>query len=63
MKGVKSTIARRFKITSTGKVLRRKMGTGHFRSKKSQSNKLDMKKRTSLHSSDRKALRQEGIRI
>ncbi|PIR88598.1 MAG: 50S ribosomal protein L35 [Candidatus Harrisonbacteria bacterium CG10_big_fil_rev_8_21_14_0_10_44_23] len=60
---MKDTIKKRFKVTKTGKVLRRKMGTGHFRSKKSQKSKHSMKKRTSLHASDRRALRQEGVRI
>ena len=35
MKKTRKSIAKRFKITRTGKVLRRKIGLGHYRAKKS----------------------------
>jgi len=34
MKGLKKAILKRFKITKSGKILRRKTGQNHYRSKK-----------------------------
>jgi len=52
----KKTFSKRFKITSTGKILRRQMGLSHFKSKKSS--KVIRNKRSSiiLSPSDKKQI-------
>jgi len=53
---MKKAVSKRIKITKTGKIIRRKMGVGHFRAKKT--NKQKMKKRlpVKLAVVDRKSL-------
>jgi ribosomal protein L35 len=45
---MKKSMSSRIKITKNGKVLRRKMGTGHFRTRKSTSVLRGKRSRTSL---------------
>jgi large subunit ribosomal protein L35 len=59
----KKAFTKRFRVTKNGKVIRRKMGTGHFRAKKSSSTKQSLRNTVSLTSSDKRAMRQEGISL
>lgn len=45
---MKDTIGDRFKITKNGKVLRRSMGIGHFRTRKSSKNLVGKRNRKGL---------------
>ncbi len=47
-KSMKKSMSSRIKITKNGKVLRRKMGTGHFRTRKSSSVIRSKRNRTTL---------------
>lgn len=38
LKNMKKSVSERIKITGTGKVIRRTMGVGHFRTRKSATN-------------------------
>lgn len=45
---MKDTIGDRFKVTKNGKVLRRSMGVGHFRTRKSTKNLVGKRTRKGL---------------
>ena len=59
----RKTFTKRFRVTKNGKVIRRKMGSSHFRAKKSSSTKQSLRKTVTLNSSDRRAMRQEGVSL
>ncbi|MEZ4156591.1 MAG: bL35 family ribosomal protein [Candidatus Paceibacterota bacterium] len=59
----KKTILKRFRVTKNGKVMRRKMGSSHFRAKKGSSLKQSLRSDAKTNRSDVRALRQEGARI
>lgn len=46
--GTKDTIGDRFKVTKNGKILRRSMGVGHFRTRKSSKNLVNKRTRKGL---------------
>ena len=54
---MKSSIADRIKITKTGKVLRRPMGIGHNKSKKSGQKNQAKRGRLEMNASDAKMIR------
>ncbi|MBI2024972.1 MAG: 50S ribosomal protein L35 [Candidatus Harrisonbacteria bacterium] len=53
---VKNSISSRIKVTKTGKLMRRKMGQGHFRAKKSGTVLNRNSGKLELHASDKKVL-------
>jgi ribosomal protein L35 len=52
----KKTFQKRFKITKTGKIMRRKMGLSHFKSKKSPKTIRNKRSSVVLASSDKKQI-------
>jgi len=52
----KKTFTKRFKITKTGKIMRRKMGLSHFRSKKSPNAIRNKRNLSTLSSSDKRQI-------
>ncbi len=52
----KKTFTKRFKITKTGKILRRKMGLSHFKSKKSPKAIRNNRSLSALSSFDKKQI-------
>lgn len=48
---------KRFKITKSGKLLRRKMGQSHFRAKRSGKQKRNKRRKLPLHDSDAKVFK------
>ena len=51
---VKNSIADRIKITKNGKLIRRKMGLGHFRAKKSRKEMRRKENSVTMHKFDAK---------
>ena len=50
-------VAKRFKVTGTGKILRRKQGKRHILTKKNQKRKRNLGKATLVSDADLKAVR------
>ncbi len=55
----KKTFSKRFKITKTGKIVRRKMGLSHFKSKKSSKLIRNKRSTASVSVSDKKQIMAE----
>jgi ribosomal protein L35 len=55
---MKHAVRDRFKVTKTGKVMRRPMGIGHSRAKKTGKYKRGKRKQQELHSADERQIRQ-----
>lgn len=55
----KKTFSKRFKITKTGKIVRRKMGLSHFKSKKSSKLIRNKRSTVSVSVSDKKQIMAE----
>jgi large subunit ribosomal protein L35 len=53
----RSSVAKRFKVTGTGKILRRKQGKRHILQKKNRKRKRNLGKPTLVSSADIKAVR------
>ncbi|MBM3132595.1 MAG: 50S ribosomal protein L35 [Chloroflexi bacterium] len=53
----RSSIKRRFRVTGTGKIMRRKMGRSHLRRHKSKRTKREYSKNLEVHPADEKRLR------
>ena len=53
----KRAILKRYKITKTGKILRRQAFRGHILEKKSSNRKRHLRKKTLLSSQDKKLIR------
>jgi ribosomal protein L35 len=60
---MRKTVAKRIRITKTGKIMRRKMGVDHFRVRKSKGQKRGQKHSLAVHSSDRRIFMQQMHRI
>ena len=54
---MKKSFSKRFKITGTGKIMRRKMGQDHNRAKRSGDQTRNKRKGLPLHSADAKVFR------
>jgi len=52
----KKTFTKRFKVTKTGKILRRKMGLSHFKSKKSPKAIRNNRSLSAISSFDKKQI-------
>ncbi len=60
----RKSIMKRFKITKSGKILRRRSGQNHFRAKKSGSKKMALRKFIELSAPESKIIRRAlGIKI
>lgn len=59
---MKKSISKRIKITGGGKLMRRKMGQGHFRSKKSGGFVRLKRKNSSVAKSDIKTIKKYAAR-
>lgn len=53
----RKTVAKRFKVTATGKLVRRSTGLNHLMRKKSPSRKRDLRKGSVLFEGDEKRIR------
>lgn len=53
----KKAVVKRIKFTNRGKLVRRKMGVNHFRAKKTEKQRINVKKTASLVSADAKAVK------
>lgn len=55
--------AKRFKLTGTGKIKRRKMGAGHLMTRKTRKRKRNLRRGALVHKSDEKRVfRQLGLK-
>jgi ribosomal protein L35 len=52
----KKTFSKRFRVTKTGKIMRRQMGLSHFKSKKSPKTIRNKRSPVALSRSDRKQI-------
>jgi ribosomal protein L35 len=53
---MKKSVSSRIRVTKNGKIMRRKMGTSHFRAKMSSKSKQDKRKAGTIHKADKKAI-------
>lgn len=59
----RKSVKKRIRITKNGKVLRRTMGVGHFKSKKSGKSLQNKRSSFKVHSRDRKNIIKELIKV
>jgi ribosomal protein L35 len=59
---MKKSISKRIRITRTGKVMRRRMGQGHFRAGKTGTSIQNKRGALTIHGSDMRQIRAYGNR-